>query len=686
MTPPTIGNTTPGRDLKRRFLWLGLAMSLGLVALAIQLYRLQLIRHEEYAAKSVANFVKEVRLRADRGVIKDARGTILVDSRPSFDAFVTPAFCTDCFEQVIPRLGELLQWDPEQRKKIEDLVRSSRRNAPFQPVPVRVDLTRDEYDRLNARRDILDGVEVVPVPHRNYRADMVLSHVLGYMNEITQEELERLNGDGAKYALGDYIGRRGLERYFESKLRGRDGVRKEVVNARGQTIEELNDKLGENAIIPPTAGSNVVLSIDMRLQEEAERAFPGVTGAVVAIDVNTGFIKALVSRPGFDPNLLTGRVTPSQMATLARDPLHPMINRVAAEHYSPGSTFKVISQLAAFKSGVFRPETVVNCSGGYRLGARVWRCHKESGHGPLDARGAMKASCDSWFYKVADTIGLDPIAEMGKLLGLGRPTGIGVVAEVPGIMPSSAYHDKASPGGYTKGMALNSAMGQGDVNVTPLQLALVYAAVANGGKLYKPQMVQRLENLDGHVMEEFKPEVVSKVDINPAHLKAIFEGLEAVAQEPGGTSYRAKLKSGLPADFVVAAKTGTAQVTRIGTVRLKTHQMSYFERDHAWFAGFAPANKPELAVVVLNEHGGHGGVDAAPTAMAVIKKYFDLKAQDATSPPPRANQPYTPSLPPAPSLDEAALTRAVVTPPRVNLPGEPIQPPSETGDDSATAD
>ncbi|MFP2898272.1 penicillin-binding protein 2 [Corallococcus sp. 4LFB] len=684
MTPPTIGNTTPGRDLKRRFLWLGLAMSLGLVALAIQLYRLQLIRHEEYAAKSVANFVKEVRLRADRGVIKDARGTILVDSRPSFDAFVTPAFCTDCFEQVIPRLAELLQWDADQRKKIEDLVRMGRRNAPFQPVPVRVDLTRDEYDRLNARRDILDGVEVVPVPHRNYRADMVLSHVLGYMNEITQEELERLNGDGAKYALGDYIGRRGLERYFESKLRGQDGVRKEVVNARGQTIEELNDMLGENAVIPPTAGSNLVLSIDMRLQEEAERAFPGVTGAVVAIDVNTGFIKALVSRPGFDPNLLTGRVTPSQMAMLARDPLHPMINRVAAEHYSPGSTFKVVTQLAAFKSGAFRPETVVNCSGGYRLGARVWRCHKDSGHGPLDAKGAMKASCDAWFYKVADTIGLDPIAEMGKSLGLGRPSGVGVVAEVPGIMPSISYHDKVSPGGYTKGMALNSAIGQGDVNVTPLQLALVYAALANGGKFLKPQMVQRMEDLDGNITKEFLPEIVRQVDIDPAHRKAVIDGLIAVGQEPGGTAYRAKINAGLK-DVIVAAKTGTAQVARIGAVRLRTQQMSYFERHHAWFAGFAPAATPELAVVVLNEHGGQGGTDAAPTAMAVLKKYFELKAQDAISPPPRANQPYTPSLPPAPSLDTAALTRAVVPAPHVNLPGEPIQPPSESGDDSATA-
>jgi len=659
VTPPDLGNATPpGRDLKRRFLWLGLAMVGGLVVLALQLYRLQIIRGEEYAAKSVANFVKEVRLRADRGVIKDARGTILVDSRPSFDAFLTPAFCTDCSEKVIPKLAELLGWDAEQRQKVEDQVRVARRNAPFQPFPVRIDLSWDEMDRLNARRDVLDGVEVVPVPHRNYRTETVLSHVLGYMNEINQDELERLNADGAKYALGDYIGRRGLERYFESYLRGVDGVRKEVVNARGKTIDDLNDKLGENSVVQPQAGSNLVLSIDMRLQEEAERIFPGVAGAVVAIDVNTGFIKALVSRPGFDPNLLTGRVTPAQMAAMSRDPLQPMINRVAAAHYSPGSTFKVITQLAAFKAGAFKPETAINCPGGYKLGARTWRCHKESGHGPMNAKQAMQFSCDTWFFKVADTLGLDPIAEMGQALGLGSPTGIGVLGEVLGIMPTTEYHDRVSPGGYTKGMALNSAIGQGDDNVTPLQLAGVYAAIANGGTLYKPQLVQRIEDLEGRVVKAYTPEVVRTVEMNPAHLKVIIDGLVSVTNEVGGTAFRAsqtykdKMK-----DIVVAGKTGTTQVVAIGAVRLKKHQMSFFTRDHAWFAGFAPADKPEIAVVVLNEHGGSGGVDAAPTGMAVLAKYFELRQLDESSPPPRSNQPYVMNLPPAPKLEDVMLTR-----------------------------
>ncbi|HEX8439135.1 penicillin-binding protein 2 [Archangium sp.] len=656
MTPPTLAETTPGRDLKRRFVWVGLAMVAGMVALAVQLYRLQITQGEEYAAKSVANFVKEVRQRADRGLIKDRRGTILVDSRPSFDAFVTPAFCTNCATEVLPRLGELLGWDEATRKKMEDQVRVARRNAPFQPLPVRIDLTRDEYDRINARRDMLDGVDVVPVPHRNYRTSSVLSHVLGYMNEITTDELERLNAEGSRYALGDYIGRRGLERYFETTLRGTDGVRKEVVNARGRVIDELQDKLGKDAVVPSRPGNNVVLSIDMRLQEEAENAFPASAGAVVAVDVKTGFIRAVVSRPGFDPNLLTGRITPTQMAALAKDPLQPMINRVSANHFSPGSTFKVISALAAYKSGHFRPDSVVNCPGGYRLGARTWRCHKDSGHGPVNGKTAMQYSCDTWFYKVADTIGLDPIAEMGKALGLGSPTGIGVLAEVPGIMPSSDYHNKASPGGYTKGMALNSAIGQGDDNVTPLQLALVYAAIANGGTLYKPQLVERIEGLDGEVIAQNMPEVVRQVDIPKAHLDAVKVGLIATAMEPGGTAYRSMVQSGLK-DIMVAGKTGTAQVATLGTVRLKTHQMDFFQRDHAWFAGFAPANDPEIAVVVINEHGGHGGADAAPTAMAVIKKYFDLKKEDAANPPPRQNTPYVPALPVAPSVDGISLTR-----------------------------
>src|SRR5262245_37648514 len=266
----TLGQTSAGKDLKARYLWLGLVMVGGLLLLAGRLYRLQIARGDEYAAKSVANFVKEIRVKADRGIIKDRRAEILVDSRPSFDVFITPAFCERCSDEVLPRLGGWLGWDGDQHAHVEQLLRAAKRSAPFQPVPVQLDLNRDELDTLNAHKLELPGVDWPAVPHRNYRTGIVLPHVVGYMNEITQDELERLNAQGEGYALGDFIGRRGVERFFERRLRGKDGSRKEVVNARGETIQELSDLITGEATVASTPGDNVVLSIDMRLQAAAE--------------------------------------------------------------------------------------------------------------------------------------------------------------------------------------------------------------------------------------------------------------------------------------------------------------------------------------------------------------------------------------------------------------------------------
>ena len=667
----TLRPTSPGRDLKVRYLYLGGAMLVGLVVLAVNLYRLQIIQGDEYLAKSQENFIKPIRVRADRGMIKDRRGEILADSRPSFDAFVTPAFCQRCVAEVLPRLATYLQWDEVQQARIEAQVKGTRGPARFQPISVRVDLTRDELDVLNAHPDELPGVDLVPVPHRNYRSGAQLAHVLGYMNEVTQDELDSLNSKGGGYALGDYAGRRGIERYFESRLRGQDGLRKEVVNARGESMRDDQGLIGGSDEVPPKPGKNVVLSIDSRLQAEAERVFPGVAGTVVALDVRTGFILAMMSRPSFDPNVLTGRVSAAQMTAMAKDPLQPMMFRSVAMHYSPGSTFKPITMLAALKSGQFNAHSFVNCTGGYRLGSRVWRCWADRGHGIRDSRQALQSSCDTFFYHVGDVLGLDPIAEMGKALGLGSPTGIGVVGEVPGIMPDVAYHDRATPGGYQKGMALNSAIGQGDDNVTPLQLTLAYAAIANGGTLYQPQLVRRIESVDGKVLEEFQPKVTRQIPIAAEHRALVVDALTAVVNEAGGTATRVRLK-----DILLAGKTGTAQVQRIGAVREKKEDMDYFERDHAWFAAFAPADDPEIAVVVLNEHAGHGGVESAPTAAAVVQKYFDLKKADASAsvvpavrpPPPVEGPPEKPTEKlPAPGDDAKRKLAAGQAPPH---PGE----------------
>lgn len=623
----TLGQNTAGRDLKARLFYLGLILLGGLLVLAIKIYRLQITQGEEYAQKSVANFVKEIRIRADRGMIKDARGTVLVDNRPSFDVFVTPAFCEKCLTDVLPRMAQYLGWDDAQKQHAEQIVRAGKRDAPFQQVPVRVDLSRNELDVVSAHLMELPGVEVLPIAHRSYHEGPVLSHLLGYMNEITVDELERLDAKDAQYGLGDYIGRRGIERAFEQELHGVDGMRREVVNARGQPIPALNALLSGEEQVDPKPGENLILSVDMRLQDAAEKAFDqvhGLAGAIIAVDVHTGFIKAIVSRPGFDPNLLTGRITGTQMEAISKDPLQPMVSRATQERYSPGSTFKPIVALAGLKNGAIGPHTEINCPGGYRLGRRVWRCDKESGHGLIDVVGALSASCDVFFYRLGDLLGIDKIADMARSLGLGSPTGIRVVSEVNGILPDEAYYDRLVQGGYQKGFALNAAIGQGDVNVSPLQMAMAYAAIANGGTVFRPQIVQRLETPDGKVVKSFAPEIKSQVPLDPTQRAQVVAGMKAVLEAPGGTAYVERIK-----DLSVAGKTGTAQVRAIGRVRVRENHLTYWERSHSWFDAFAPAEAPEIAVVVLNEHGGYGASAAAPIAMQVIKAYFDLKAADA---------------------------------------------------------
>lgn len=667
-----LGTTREPKELRPRIFIVGGFFLLGLLVLAVNLYRLMVVRYEEFLALSVDNEFKDTRVRAARGLIRDRRGEVLVDARPSLDVFITPAFCQKCVADVIPRLQGLLAWDEEQLNRVTEMVKSARGPQRYQQIVVQVDLTRDEFDLVNAHRFQLPGVDLEPVPHRHYRAGSALAHVLGYMNEVTSEELARLNGgptlERPPYAMGDYTGRRGVERAYEQQLRGRDGWVKEVVNARGEVMRDASGNVLKRDEVPPEPGHNLVLSIDARLQSEAERAFPGTAGAIVVVEAKTGFVRAIVSRPGFDPNEMTGRVSAQALVQLNKDPLQPMVFRAGAEHYHPGSTFKVVSLLAGLRSGVVTPTTGINCPGGYQLGSRRWRCDLESGHGIVHAPDAIRASCDVYFYKLGDMMGIDAIAEVGRELGLGSPTNFGVVGEVPGVMPSSEYHNRVTPGGYTKGMALNTAIGQGDVNVTPLQLAMLYATIANGGHLYQPQIVQRIETPEGELVEDFKPRLVRDVEMTAEQRATLIAGLIGVVNEPGGTGFRARLP-----DVVVAGKTGTAQVARIGAVRVKTKDLSYWLRDHAWFAAFAPADDPELVVVVLNEHSGFGGAEAAPTAGAIFKKYFELKRTDAEA----FGIEYQP--PKAPSQGKAPLLAPPLSPPK-DAPGTGLakqEPPTK---------
>jgi penicillin-binding protein 2 len=641
--------------VRPRLLWATVASALAFLVLAGRLVQLQIVRGGEYRERAEENFVKELRVPADRGLVLDRRGRVLVDGRPSYDVSLTPTFCGKQCDEVLSRLGTILSLSSEEMERARAQLRGARKLERFRPFPVKVDVGRDELDLLLAQSLDLPGVDVQATPHRNYRFGTLGAHLIGYMNEVGPDELKRLNEELASsetgqgpYLLGDYVGRRGLERRFERDLRGVDGKQRVPVDAKGMLKEESDLIPEDQRLVPAEPGKNLVLSVDWRLQEFAEKTFPATAGAVLAMEARTGFLLALVDRPSTDPNKMSGRITAAELAAIHADPLEPELFRAIQQHYHPGSTFKAVTAIAALEEGVYRPGTTVSCPGWFRMGSMRWRCDKDSGHGTVDFTHALGASCDVFFYTAGAQLGADGIAKWARALGFGQPTGFEVAGEVPGVVPDAAWHDRHIAGGYQKGMAVNLSIGQGDLNVTPMQQLVFYGALATG-TVWKPQVVLRIEDQNGKVEREFPPVDRGRLQIQKATREVVMKGLLAAVNEPFGTGWWSRLK-----EVTMAGKTGTAQVVKMGTKRLKAEEVGYFQRDHAWFAAFAPAEDPEIVVVVLNEHSGFGASRAAPTASALVKYWLDLKARDEVE---RAGPPREEPAPlprPAPPADPGA--------------------------------
>jgi penicillin-binding protein 2 len=665
------------KEFKPRLAWATGIVVLAFVVLLGRLYQLQLVQGEEYKELADENFVKELRIPADRGLMLDRHRRVLVDSRPSYDVMLTPYFCGKQCDEILGRLGTMLQLSSDELERARATLANARRNEPFRAFTVRVDITREELDQYLAQQMDLPGVDVQAVPHRNYRFAGLGGHLIGYMNEVGPEELKRLNVElddsrspQGHYLLGDYVGRRGLERRYERDLRGVDGKERVPVDAKGRRKGDAENLIPEDQrVVPSTPGNNLVLSIDWRLQEFAEQTFPGTAGVVLAMDAKTGFLLTLVDRPAPDPNKMSGRITAAELAAIHSDPLQPELFRAIQQHYHPGSTFKTVTSIAALEEGVYKPNTSIFCPGHFSMGAARWRCDKETGHGYVDFEHALGASCDVFFYQAGALLGADNIAKWARKAGLGAPTGFDIAGEIPGVIPDAAWHDKHIPGGYQRGMAVNLSIGQGDVNVTPMQQLVLYGALATG-KIWRPQVVLRVEDADGKELKSFGPEVRGTLDIQPSTRKAVMDGLLATVNEPYGTGNFVRLKELKDVPVTVAGKTGTAQVVKLGAKRLRAEQVSYFERDHAWFAAFAPAEDPEIVVVVLNEHAGFGASNAAPTALALIRRYLELKKEDAGQGGPQAAPATAPAATPPPSRSPVAPA----SPPPARSPVAPAPP------------
>src|SRR5512138_2767543 len=619
------------KDFKPRLMWATGAVVLAFLVLLGRVFPLQIIRGEEYKERADENFVKEIRSPADRGLMLDRSHKILVDSRPSYDVTLTQYFCGKQCDEILSRLGAMLALSADELDRARAQLKAATKLERFRPFTVKIDVDRTALDALLAVvQTDLPGVDVQATPHRQCRYAALGGHLIGYMNEVGPDELKRLNEDVARsasgqgpYLLGDYVGRRGLERRFERELRGIDGKERVPVDAKGRLKEESDLIPEDQRMVPSHPGKNLVLSIDWRLQEFAEKTFPATAGVVAAMDAKTGFLLALVDRPAPDPNKMSGRITPAELAAVYSDPLKPELFRAIQAHYHPGSTFKAVTAIAALEEGIYKPGTNVFCPGYFRMGRARWRCDKDSGHGYVDFTHALGASCDVFFYNAGAELGADSLAKWARAVGFGAPTGFDVAGEIPGVIPDVAWHDKHIAGGYQRGMAVNLATGQGDVNVTPMQQLVFYGALATG-ILWKPQVVLRVEDASGQVLQEFAPAERGRIDIKKSTRDTVLRGLLAAVNEPFGTAWWSRLK-----DVTMAGKTGTAQVVKLGAKRLKAEQVGYFQRDHAWFAAFAPFDDPEIVVVVLNEHSGFGASKAAPTASALVKYYLELKAQDA---------------------------------------------------------
>lgn len=605
---------------KGRHLIMLVFMFLVFLAFAGRLYQLQITRGDEFAALSESNFVSYHREVALRGMIYDRNGQLLADNRPSFNLYFTPAYCRDdALEPTLARLTEYLGLSDLEIDATRTYHQEQSGLDRLLPMLVRRNMSRKELAAVEQHRDLLDGVEVRPETSRAYPRKDLAAHLLGYVGEISPAELTQLAD--RDYRQGDTIGKTGIERAWEDELRGKNGRILVVKDNRGQRVpDSLARKVLKGREQPrrAVAGNNLILSIDARLQALAEQRFPGHAGAAVAIDPRTGFVLAMVSKPAFDPNMFSTNISARWLKDLFRDPDRPLTNRAIQQHYPPGSTFKPFTGFAALSREDFTENTRELCTGAMRFGDHRFRCWRAGGHGNISIHKAIVQSCDVFFYKAGLHAGMDVIARMSKSFGFGARTGFREGEETPGIMPNKQWYQKHTKTGFLPGFTVSNSIGQGDVNVTPLQLALAYATIANGGTVYRPQVVWRIESADGRVVEVFDSEVRGRALASDEHLGLMAAALEGVANEPGGTAYYRRPRG---VAFKVAGKTGTAQVVKQGADRGKNLPWDF--RDHAWFAAYAPTTDPQIAVAVVNEHGGHGSSGAAPLAMTMITYYLE---------------------------------------------------------------
>ena len=584
------------------------------MALLVRAFYLQIVQHEHYIQRAENNRISLVPTAPNRGLIVDRNERILAENYSAYTLEVTRAQTHD-LEATLVEVGKLIEITPGQLRRFRRLLAESHE---FETVPLKSKLSDEEVAILAANRYRLPGTEVKARLFRNYQAGNGMAHVVGFIGRINDRDLGNLRESGREqnYKGSVHIGKTGLEQSYETLLHGRTGFDQMETDASGRAVRMLSR-------IPPVPGKDLRLYLDAELQAVAEHAFGDFLGGLVALDPNTGGVLALVSKPGFDPNLFIDGIDPDTWKELNESPERPMVNRVLRGIYPPGSTIKPFMALAGLELGVRKPSDSIVDPGFYSLpnSRHRFRDWKVGGHGVVDMRRSISQSCDIYYYRLAVDMGIDRMHDYLAKFGLGEKTGIDLDGESSGLLPSRDWKQRRWKKPWYPGETVIAGIGQGYHLTTPLQLAAATAMLANGGKRIEPRLVQAVRDPLSHVWQPQPGVARGQLAIDPANLEVVRAGMMDVMR-PGGTA--AAAAAGAP--YTIAGKTGTAQVVGIKQgARYDASRLARQYRDHALFIAYAPADAPKIAIAVMVENGGHGGSTAAPIARAMFDYYLTGK-------------------------------------------------------------
>jgi penicillin-binding protein 2 len=577
-------------------------------ALVLRLWFLQIVHGPGYRIQSENNRIQLQDTPPFRGMIFDRNGDLLVDNRPSYDLYIIPEQMQDR-GVLLKSLKVLTGIRPE---LVQTKLQRAIRRYPFKPILIKKNISRDELAVVETNLFNLPGVMIQVKPQRHYIFGKLAPHLIGYLGQISEKQLS--SGRYPDSKPGDLIGKYGVEAKWEEFLNGLRGGEQVEVDAAGRKLRVISRK-------PPTSGYNLSLTIDKDLQLWAEKALEDKRGAIAAMNPSNGEILALASAPTFDPNLFIGGIDEAEWKKISTSKDSPLQNRTISGQYPPGSVFKIVVALAGLEEGVIDPDEEILCTGSYTLGNRTYRCWKEEGHGLVAFHRALVESCDIYFYRMGMRLGVDRIAQYARKLGFGNKTGFTLEYEEKGLIPTKRWKLKRWGVPWEAGETLSTAIGQSFVLVTPIQMVRLISAVFNGGHLYQPKVIKWVGK-DGRDLYQFTPTLKAQLKTKRGHMELIKDALIGAVNELRGTGSKAKLK-----DMLVAGKTGTAQVINLEVEKNygKESDIPQEFRDHAWFVAIAPVPKPRLALVILIEHGGHGGSAAAPIAKEMFEAYFAKK-------------------------------------------------------------